>query len=115
MLGLACSRNLLAGEGETYEGETDVVRLASAYGVGLVRNHLFADGMFLALNSWRLTAPQADAVLTMFALAAGDLDEQFFIGWLREHVRPRRQRRPGREPRPRISRDPRLALSVPPL
>src|SRR3712207_6671199 len=92
---LARPRNLLA-----YEGETDIVRLAAAYGVGLVRNHPFADGnkraaflavgLFLGLNGLRLTASQADAVLTMLALAAGELDEQAFTSWLREHVRPRR-------------------------
>lgn len=77
-------------------GQPDVCDLAAAYGVGLAKNHPFADGnkrvaflavgMFLALNGWRLVATQAEATLTLFAVAAGELDEAGFAAWLRARV-----------------------------
>jgi death-on-curing protein len=80
-------------------GQADVFELAASYGVGLVKNHPFVDGnkraaflsigLFLFLNGRRLTAPQAEATLTMFAAAAGDLDEPRLAQWLREHTAPR--------------------------
>jgi death on curing protein len=80
-------------------GEPDVHALAAAYGVGLAKNHPFVDGnkraaflavgMFLALNRWRLTASQADATLTMLAVASGQMDETAFAHWLRLHSRAR--------------------------
>ena len=41
-------------------------------------------GLFLALNGYRLTATQADATLTVLALAAGEIDEPAFVNWIRE-------------------------------
>ena len=80
-------------------GSPEVWELAAAYGVGLAKNHAFIDGtkraaflgvgMFLALNGYRLTAPQADATLTMLAVAAGQMDEATFARWLRLHRQPR--------------------------
>lgn len=80
-------------------GEPDLAALAAAYGVGLARNHPFVDGnkraaflavgLFLALNGQRLVATQAEATLTMLAVASGSLDEPAFAQWLREHTRPR--------------------------
>lgn len=80
-------------------GEPDVAALAAANGFGLIRNHPFADGnkraaflatgLFLGLNGQRLVTTQADATLTMLALAAGELSEDEFAQWLREHTQPR--------------------------
>ncbi len=80
-------------------GEPDLAALAAAYGFGLVRNPAFVDGnkraaflatgLFLALNGQRLVTTQADATLTMLALAAGDLSEDAFADWLRAHTQPR--------------------------
>lgn len=80
-------------------GSPEVWELAAAYGVGLAKNHAFVDGnkraaflavgMFLALNGYRLTAPQADATLTMLAVAVGQMDETTFARWLRQHCRAR--------------------------
>lgn len=80
-------------------GEPDVAELAAAYGVGLAKNHAFVDGnkrvaflatgLFLSLNGQRLVTTQADATLTMLAVAAGSLDEPAFAAWLRAHTRPR--------------------------
>jgi death on curing protein len=82
------------------DGDPDVAELAAAYGVGLAKNHPFVDGnkraaflavgMFLALNGKRLVATQADATLTMLAVAAGSMDEPSFAQWLREHVQNRK-------------------------
>ena len=74
----------------------DAATLAASYGVGLAKNHPFVDGnkraaflavgLFLYLNGLRLQASQADATLTMLAVAAGDISEEAFAAWLREHA-----------------------------
>jgi death-on-curing protein len=45
----------------------------------------------LNLNGWNLAADDAQCVLTMLDLAAGDLDEDEFAHWLREHLQARQQ------------------------
>jgi death on curing protein len=79
--------------------EPTVHELAAAYGVGLAKNHPFIDGnkraaflavgLFLHLDGWRLSASQADATMTMLAVAAGQMDEPAFARWLRQHTRGR--------------------------
>lgn len=91
---LARAQNLAA------YGDPDVADLAAAYGSGISQNHPFVDGnkraaflsvgLFLALNGYRLVATQAEATVAMLALAAGELDEAQFAGWLRRHAEPRR-------------------------
>ena len=73
----------------------DIATLAASYGVGLAKNHPFVDGnkraaflavgLFLHLNGYRLKVSQAEATLTMLAVAAGDLSEEAFAAWLRAH------------------------------
>ena len=80
-------------------GEPDLADLAAAYGVGLAKNHPFVDGnkraaflavgLFLALNGQRLVTSQAEATLTMLAVAASEIDEGGFAKWIREHVHAR--------------------------
>ena len=80
-------------------GQPDLAALAAAYTFGLARNHAFVDGnkraaflatgLFLALNGHRLLTSQADATLTMLALAASDLTEDEFAQWLRDHIQRR--------------------------
>lgn len=80
-------------------GEPDHAALAASYGLGIAKNHPFIDGnkraallatgLFLYLNGWRLTAPQADTTLAMLSLAAGELSEDDFAAWLRRHSAPR--------------------------
>lgn len=77
-------------------GDPDVADLAAACGSGISQNHPFVDGnkraaflsvgLFLALNGYRLGATQAEATIAVLALAAGELDEAEFAGWLREHL-----------------------------
>ena len=77
-------------------GQPDACELAASYAFGLARNHPFVDGnkrsafvaceLFLALNGWRLIAADADCVMTMLALAAGELDEAGVADWLRSRA-----------------------------
>jgi death-on-curing protein len=77
-------------------GEPDAAALAAAYGYGISRNHAFIDGnkrtalvateLFLQLNGWRLVVDDADCVLTMLAVATGDITEDAFADWLRLHA-----------------------------
>lgn len=76
----------------------DGADLAAAYGYGISRNHPFIDGnkrtgfvaaeLFLCLNGSQLVADDADCVLTMLAVAAGDITEAAFADWLRRNSRP---------------------------
>jgi death-on-curing protein len=76
-----------------YDETADLPTLAAAYAFGLARNHPFIDGnkrtafvaaeMFLDLNGMILTASDADCVLTMLRLAAGEIEEDAFAAWLR--------------------------------
>lgn len=74
----------------------DVAALAASFTVGLAKNHPFVDGnkraaflatgLFLYLNGYRLDASQAEATLTMLAVATGDITEDAFADWLRLHA-----------------------------
>lgn len=78
-------------------GQPDAAALAAAYGFGLARNHPFVDGnkrtafvaveLFLALNGFELIADDADCVMTMLRLAAGEIDEPEFAGWVRANCK----------------------------
>ena len=79
--------------------EPDVAGLAASYGVGIAKNHAFVDGkkraaflavgLLLVINGYRLVTTQADATLTMLAVAAGDMDEGALADWIRAHIQPR--------------------------
>jgi death on curing protein len=74
-------------------GTPDFADLGASYAVGLAKNHAFVDGnkrvaflsvgLFLYLNGYRLRVSQADATLTIFGVAAGDIGEATFANWLR--------------------------------
>jgi death on curing protein len=76
-------------------GTPDAADLAAAYGYGIARNHPFVDGnkrtafvaveLFLALNGFELLADDADCVLTMLKVAAGELSEADFALWIRSN------------------------------
>lgn len=77
-------------------GTPDCAELAASYGVGFAKNHPFVDGnkraallatgLFLHLNGYRLQATQADTTTTMLGVAAGDITEEAFAQWLRDHT-----------------------------
>jgi death on curing protein len=82
-----------------YEEESDLCRLAASYAVGIAKNHPFVDGnkraafaaagVFLLTNGLHLTAPPAMATVAMLDLAAGEMTEEEFATWLRDHTTPR--------------------------
>lgn len=93
--------NLLASalarpEQLAHYGTPDAADLAASYGFGISRNHPFIDGnkrtafvaveLFLALNGFELTAPDADCVINMLELAAGNLPEADFAVWIRQNL-----------------------------
>ena len=77
-------------------GSPDAADLAASYGFGISRNHPFIDGnkrtafvaveLFLSLNGFELTAPDADCVVNMLELAAGNLPEVSFLQWIRQNI-----------------------------
>jgi death on curing protein len=91
---LARPLNLVAYAAD--DAPPDVAALAASYTVGLAKNHPFVDGnkraaflatgLFLYLNGYRLDATQADATITMLAVATGDITEDAFADWLRLHA-----------------------------
>lgn len=74
-----------------------LAELAAAYGYGIARGHCFPDGnkglglavvdVFLQLNGRELAAAEADAVITIRAVAAGELSEEDLAGWIEENSR----------------------------
>ena len=77
----------------------DVSALAASYTVALAKNHPFVDGnkrtafvtmeLFLWLNGHELNAGDAECVLAMLNVAAGEWDEATLAAWLRERIAPR--------------------------
>ncbi len=88
---LARARQIFA-----YDESADVIAMAGAYTVGILKNHPFIDGnkrtgfvagvLFLELNGCRFTASEPAAAQAIIALAAGGLDEAGYVGLLRENV-----------------------------
>jgi death on curing protein len=84
-----------------YRNERRISHLAAAYAFGLAKNHPFVDGnkraafvafvSFLKVNGYNLRAPQPEAYRAMIALAAGQLTEEEFGGWIEGHIGPRRK------------------------
>jgi len=77
------------------ESPPSLPRLAAAYGFALARGHCFPDGnkrvalaiidVFLRMNGLALTADEMDAVMTIQALAAGELTEDQLAEWIATH------------------------------
>ena len=84
---LAAPRNRFAYE------DPDIPALAACYAHAITRSHPFTDGnkrvvltvagVFLELNGYRLEASEQDAAQATRALAAGEIGEPGFAGWLR--------------------------------
>jgi death on curing protein len=74
-------------------GSSTIFDLAAADAVVLIKKQPFAAGnkrlaftvavMFLELNGYRVDATEADAVLRTMALAAGEMTEDEYAGWLK--------------------------------
>ena len=99
LLDLALARPLNLVAYADADNPPDIAELAAAYCIGLAKNHAFVDGnkraaflatgLFLYLNGYRLTASQADATLTVLAVAASELSEADFALWLRHNIAKR--------------------------
>ena len=82
-----------------YQSAENVFDCAAAYGFGLAKNHAFSDGnkrtafvsmaTFLERNGFPLNAPEAEAVITMLAVAEGHMKEAELAKWLRENSKRR--------------------------
>ena len=77
-------------------GDPSLAELAAAYGYGLVHNHPFVDGnkrvsfvvtlLFLALNGFAISAPDAECVLVWQGLATGTISEAELAVWIHDHL-----------------------------
>jgi death on curing protein len=77
-------------------GDPDIAELAAVYAFSIVRNHPFIDGnkrtgyvlleTFLELNGASFSISDADAVIAILHLAAGDTSEGEFIDGVRAHT-----------------------------
>ena len=73
--------------------------MAAAYCAGIVKNHPFLDGnkragdlairSFLLRNGYLFEPDEADEVVMIMALAAGETDEETLAGWISENSTPR--------------------------
>jgi death-on-curing protein len=74
-------------------GDPDIAELAAVYALAIAQNHPFVDGnkrtayvaleVFLRLNGCRFAVGDAEAVVMMLAMAAGELPDDEFIAWVR--------------------------------
>jgi death-on-curing protein len=77
-------------------GDPDIIELGALYAIAIARNHPFIDGnkragfmamvYFLAVNGAPLIATEAEAVVAMMDMAAGELTDDEFVLWVREHT-----------------------------
>jgi death on curing protein len=75
---------------------SDLASLAAAYGFGIARNHPFVDGnkraallsivTFLGLNGIDFVADEAEAVVIIRDLAAGEIDESGLARWIADNM-----------------------------
>ena len=84
-------RNLLA-----YGDDPSIFDLAAAYCAGIVKNHQFIDGnkrtgdlairAFLRRNGYLYEPDEAEEVVMIVALAAGEIGEEALAAWIAENV-----------------------------
>ena len=77
-------------------GTTDLGDLAADYAFGLARNHAFVDGnkriaflamvTLLGLNDIEFVVPEAEAVVMMVAVAAGEVSEESLARWIGDNL-----------------------------
>lgn len=75
--------------------QAELPELAAAYAFGLARNHPFVDGnkrtsllalyTFLGVNGIDFVVPEAEAAAIILALAAGEVDEEGLVRWIRDN------------------------------
>lgn len=77
-------------------GDPDIAELAAVYALAIAQSHPFLDGnkrtafvaleLFLRLNGCLFTAGDAETVVIMLAMAAGELPDDEFIAWVGMHA-----------------------------
>jgi len=77
-------------------GDPDIAELAAVYALAIAQNHPFLDGnkrtafvaqeLFQRLNGCLLAAGDAETVVIMLAMAAGELPDDEFIAWVGMHA-----------------------------
>jgi death on curing protein len=82
-----------------YGDNPDIVDMAAAYSIGIIRNHPFLDGnkrtgfvigvLFLEINGYHFNATEEAAAQIILGLAAGTVDDDAFAAWMRANVRRR--------------------------
>jgi death-on-curing protein len=78
-----------------YNPAATLAELAASYCYGIAKNHAFLDGnkraaflsvgLFLAINGYRLTASQVDAIETVLGVAAGTVSERELALWIAQN------------------------------
>ncbi len=78
-----------------YNPAATLAELAASYCYGIAKNHAFVDGnkraaflsvgLFLAINGYRLTASQVDAIETVLGIAAGTVSERELALWIAQN------------------------------
>jgi death-on-curing protein len=78
-----------------YNPAATLAEVAASYCYGIARNHAFVDGnkraaflsvgLFLAINGYRLTASQVDAIETVLGVAAGTVSERELALWIAQN------------------------------
>lgn len=81
----------------SYAESAGIIEMAALYTAGIVQNHPFVDGnkragflagaLFLELNGFTFGATEESVIQSVFALAAGELDETGYTEWLRANVK----------------------------
>jgi len=81
-----------------YAEAPDAIAMATLYTAGIVFNHPFVDGnkrtgfvvgiLFLELDGHRFIASEENAARAVFELAAGTFDEADYGSFLRDNVKP---------------------------
>ncbi len=82
-----------------YHSSATLAELAASYCYGIAKNHAFVDGnkraaflcvgLFLAINGYRLTASQVDAIETVLGIAAGTVTEEELALWIAKNSKER--------------------------
>lgn len=73
----------------------DLFDMAAAYAFGIVKNHPFIDGnkrsalmaaaLFMETNGYEFSGSEEQAVIHTLGLAAGEIREDQYAQWLRDH------------------------------
>jgi death-on-curing protein len=84
-----------------YAATADIVDMAGALTIGIVKNHPFVDGnkrtgfvagiLFIELNGYRFTAPEDEAARAVLDLAASILEEAGYTAFLRANAPAQRK------------------------